>query len=87
MSKKKLIVIRRQESVLVSWTRDASTLALVVALIGIGVVLDSSAMQWFGAIIAFIVIMIKASALEKTVLFDLDDAYAELNKIRDERKP
>lgn len=81
--KEKLIIVMRQESVLTSWMRDASTLALVVALIGIGIVLESSAMQWFGAVVAFTTIIIKASAVEKRHLYDLEGAYAELDKIRD----
>lgn len=48
----KFIVIT--ESVFESWARDASTLALFVALIGIGIALDSSAMQWTGAVVGFV---------------------------------
>ncbi|MFG1410315.1 hypothetical protein V5G24_04300 [Xanthobacter sp. VTT E-85241] len=40
------------ESVLQSWARDLGSLAVFVCLIGIGVYVDSSAMQWAGFAIA-----------------------------------
>ena len=52
MEKTKIIIIH--ETAIQSWMRDASTFALFIALIGVGVILESSAMQWVGAIIAFI---------------------------------
>lgn len=54
-------IIILHETVLQSWLIDASTLALFVALIGIGVYLDSSAMQWAGAIIGFLTLASKAN--------------------------
>ncbi|MBB5663230.1 hypothetical protein GGE68_001406 [Rhizobium leguminosarum] len=59
----KFIVIT--ESVFQSWARDASTLALFVSLIGIGIALDSSAMQWTGAIVGFIATAAKATGKAK----------------------
>ncbi|QIG72972.1 hypothetical protein EVB98_050 [Rhizobium phage RHph_N3_2] len=53
------------ESTFQSWARDASTLALFVALIGIGIALESPAMQWSGAIVGFITILAKASGKAK----------------------
>jgi hypothetical protein len=53
------------ESTAESWARDASTLALFVLLIGIGIALDSSAMQWSGAVVGFITILAKASGKAK----------------------
>ncbi|NNU70416.1 hypothetical protein G9X67_34765 [Rhizobium sp. WYCCWR 11152] len=53
------------ESVFQSWARDASTLALFVSLIGIGIALDSPAMQWVGALVGFITITARASGKAK----------------------
>lgn len=57
MSSKKTEFVVVHESIIQSWLRDASTLALIVASIGIGVLLDSAAMQWLGAVLAFLVIV------------------------------
>jgi uncharacterized protein (AIM24 family) len=58
-------VIIIHETFVKSWLRDLSTFTLFVALIGLGIVLDSGAMQWMGAIIAFLTIMAKASGVQK----------------------
>jgi uncharacterized protein (AIM24 family) len=58
-------VVIIHETVLKSWLRDLSTFALFAALIGLGVFLNSSAMQWMGAIIAFLTVCGKASGLHK----------------------
>ena len=50
-NKTKVIVIH--ETVLQSYLIDTSTLFLFVSLIGIGVYLESTAMQWVGAIVGF----------------------------------
>ena len=58
-TKTQIIVIH--ETVLQSWARDIGTFAMFFALIGIGWLINSSAMQWAGAIIAFIAIVQRAS--------------------------
>jgi hypothetical protein len=45
------------ESVNRSIIKDTFTFAMVTSLIGIGVVLESNAMQWFGAFMAMIGIL------------------------------
>lgn len=80
-NKKTMIVLVQKESVLTSWLRDASTLALFVGLIGIGVYLESSAMQWSGAIIAFICSLAWASGEKKSSTYDIDGARAELDRL------
>lgn len=60
MSEKKTEIILLHETALQSWIRDASSVVMFIALIGIGVYLDSSAMQWVGAILGFLVIIGKA---------------------------
>lgn len=62
---KELPVVIIHETILKSWLRDLSTFALFAALIGLGLLLNSSAMQWMGAIIAFLTIFGKASGLHK----------------------
>lgn len=58
-------VVIIHETVVKSWLRDLSTFALFSAMIGVGWFLDSSAMQWMGAIIAFITILARATGLHK----------------------
>jgi hypothetical protein len=53
------------ESTFQGWARDASTLALFVSLIGIGIALDSSALQWVGAFVGFTAIIARAAGKAK----------------------
>lgn len=82
--RKLMIVLIRKESILVSWLRDASTFALFIALIGIGVYLESSALQWVGAIIGFIAILIKSAGQHKANTYDIAGARAELDRLEAE---
>jgi hypothetical protein len=66
-TKKETWFVVIKESALESWVRDASTLALFVGLIGIGVFLESNAMQWTGAIIGFISLVARASGKQKNL--------------------
>lgn len=72
-------VIMVHETTLQSWARDAGTLALFAALIGIGIVADSAAMQWAGAIIAFITTCVRASG--KVERLSIDEARAKLDEL------
>ena len=56
MSKKEHTIRIATETALQSWARDASSFALFTALIGVGVYLDSSAMQWAGFMCAVIIL-------------------------------
>lgn len=58
-----IIILR--ETVLQSWASDAGTFALFGALIGIGWLMDSTAMQWVGAIVGFIAILSKSLTRSK----------------------
>lgn len=60
MSNKEREIILLHETVLQSWVRDASSIVMFIALIGIGVYLESAAMQWVGAILGFLTIIGKA---------------------------
>lgn len=44
------------ETVLQSWARDASSFTLFAGLIGLGILLESSAMQWAGFLVAMTVL-------------------------------
>lgn len=65
MSKSPEVVIIH-ETIAKSWLRDLSTFTLLAALIGLGVLLDSAAMQWIGAIIGFITIVARAVGAHKS---------------------
>lgn len=76
MSKPEVIIVH--ETVLQSWLIDASTLALFVALISIGVYLDSAAMQWVGAIVGFLAIPMKAVRRNR---LSFDEARKRLDEL------
>lgn len=63
MSERKIIIIR--ESIGQSIARDFGTFAMFAGLIGIGVILGSSALQAVGAVIGFLAIGIRASGIRK----------------------
>lgn len=69
------------ESVAESWLKDAGTLAMFLGLIGIGWLIDSSAMQWSGAIIGFIFIIATAKMENKVHYHSIDAARAEFDRI------
>jgi len=75
---KNVIIVR--ETGIQAWIRDASTLALFVALIGIGVFLKSDAMQWAGAAVAFTTVIIRSSSTAKKNTYTIDEARALLDK-------
>lgn len=77
-------IILVHETALQSWLRDAGTFALFVALIGIGIVANSAAMQWIGAIMAFITSIIRSSG--KVERLSIAEARAKLDAI-EERQP
>ncbi len=79
MADREVIIIT--ESVRQSWLRDASSVAAFVALIGIGVVLDSNAMQWTGAILGFMTIIDRSVRLFRQNRFTLEEARKRLDEI------
>lgn len=64
-----------------SWLRDASSAAMFLALIGIGVWLDSGAMQWVGAILGFFVIISKSIHLGRKNRLTIEQARKRLDEI------
>ena len=63
-------VIIVHETILKSVVVDATTFVLFLALIGIGWLLNSDAMQWVGAIIGFITIVSQSSIRSKRCTID-----------------
>jgi uncharacterized membrane protein YadS len=61
MKSPEIIIIR--ETWWESLLSDASTFCLFMSLIGIGLLLDSSAMQWVGAIVGFMIIATRAAKM------------------------
>jgi hypothetical protein len=58
MSSETILVIH--ETSLKATLRDASTFITTAAIIGLGWALDSSAMQWLGAVVAFLIMLNRA---------------------------
>lgn len=69
------------ENPLRSWIRDASTFALFTCLIGLGWLIGSEAMQWCGAIIAFVTLFARFCGLRKEYTFTIAQARAELDRL------
>src|SRR5436190_870011 len=79
MSQPKILII--SETIAKSWAIDASTFALFVGLIGIGWLLNSSAMEWVGAGIGFLTILARFSGRKKAMTFTISQARAELDRL------
>jgi hypothetical protein len=78
----KILIIH--ESVKHSLARDAGTFALVVGVIGTGVFLQSSAMQWAGFIMLALAALALASNGDKRMT--VTQARAYLDEIEKERR-
>lgn len=79
MNKTEVIILH--ETAGQSWKRDTSTLVMFVSLIGIGVYLESPAMQWMGAIIGFITICSRSMRMIKDNRMTIEQARALLDKL------
>jgi len=79
-----IIVLTEGETMKDSWMKDASTFALFAALIGLGVLLDSAAMQWAGLIVAFITVT--AQALGKGKKLTILGARRYLDSLEQEQE-
>jgi hypothetical protein len=84
MDDKKTVIIIR-ETWPQSWMRDASSVVGFVALIGIGVYLESSAMQWVGAILGFSTLFSGLSDLESKNTLTTEEARRRLDEIDTEQ--
>lgn len=79
MTKPEIIIIR--ESAASSIAKDAGTFALFASLIGIGVLLDSGAMQWVGAVIGFTSIVVWAARASAGNRLTVEQARTRLDAI------
>lgn len=84
MTDKTIIVI--DEKPIESIIRDTYSIISAFVLIGIGVYLGSSAMEWFGFLMVIIIIFTKASGLRKNMSMTPDEAIAKINEIKSERE-
>jgi uncharacterized iron-regulated membrane protein len=67
-----------------SWLRDMSSVAGFIALIGIGVLLDSTAMQWTGAVLGFLVIIGRMMRVFKDSRVTIAEARKRLDELEAE---
>lgn len=81
MSDQKETVIIVHETIWKSYGRDAGSFAMVAGMIGIGVYLDSSAMQWLGAILAFAAILSSGVAMRNESRMTVPEARKKLDEI------
>lgn len=77
-------VILLKETPLRSWISDMSSVVGFILLIGIGIYLESNAMQWVGAILGFWTIIVKGMRLAKDNRFTIDQARKRLDEIEAE---
>ena len=87
MSRKILIV---REILVKSLIRDAVTFTAPVAMIGIGVLLGSVAMQWFGFIVALLLLFAiifhasRSDSGDSVTVKSLDEAEAVIRRWREQ---
>lgn len=74
-----VIIIR--ETAIQSLVKDAGTFALFASLIGVGVLLDSGAMQWVGAIVGFTTIFTWVIRGTSKNRMTVEQARVRLNEI------
>lgn len=79
--KKPTEVIIIHERAGTSWRRDMSSVVAFVALIGIGVLLESSAMQWIGAVFGFVTILANVRRILNDNRMTTDQARKRLDEI------
>lgn len=79
MIKTEIIIIR--ETAAQSLVKDAGTFVLFASLIGVGVLLDSGAMQWVGAVMGFVTIFTWAIRSTSKNRMTIEQARAKLDEI------
>lgn len=80
MTVKPTIILIR-ETWQASLIRDAGTTLSLVALIGIGVVTGSSAMQWVGAIIGFLAVISRTMSQQQKCTFTIEGARKRIDEL------
>lgn len=69
------------ETMAQSMVRDASTVAMFFSLVMVGIWLESDVLQWVGAIIGFIVIVLNAVRLAMGAKMTVAEARKRLDEI------
>lgn len=83
MSERKVVLIR--ESLFQSVMSDIGTFCMVCGIIGLGVFLESPAMQWVGFVFALLVTLSAAYRKQnKSVAYGYDDAIKKINELKAE---
>ena len=86
MADRPKILIVGPEPIWKSIVRDTYSAAMIFTVIGVGVYLESSAMQWVGFIMAFILLFGASGRLAKADTYEGQDAIDRVIEIvRDER--
>jgi len=67
------------ETIFQSWVSDAGTYAMFVALVGTGWALESTALQWVGAIMGFLAVV--GHACGKTEKLTFEQARSRIDEI------
>lgn len=74
-------VILVHETILQSFARDAGTFATIAGLVVIGVFLDSTALQWIGAIMGFCAVIARSSGTVQRSRMTVAQARIKLDEI------
>lgn len=78
----RIILVR--ENFMESVKRDLFSFTVVVAMVGVGRLIDSDALEWIGGILALLVIFGKASAFGKSSKMTLEQAEQKIREWRAE---
>lgn len=81
----KIIILH--ETAIQSWLRDIGSAAAAIALIGTGVWAGSSAMQWVGAILFFLLLIARSVRLGNTQRLNLREAENVIRELRRRHEP
>lgn len=84
MAERNVLLIR--ETVWESIASDGFTFIMVMALVGLGRVIESTALQWVGAIAFFAITMNRAKLFLEKRTFTVAEARAELDRIEREAR-
>ena len=79
---KHLVVVRREETVVGKWVGCVAQFFLFAGLIGLGIALNSDAMQWVGAAIGCLVVISRAAGAYTQDTYDLEGAQKQLDRIK-----
>jgi len=85
MSEKPTHIVIVDDRLWMSAGRDAVSFAVFFAMVGLGVFLQSSAMQWVGAMLWFLWIISKAASVEKRFKKTIPEARAYLDMLEGKR--